>query len=62
MEIKKNKISNFFMEVFLLLFLLLPDPFRGMQAWLKTMKPQAPGYSPGPGRESRQSATGAKSL
>ena len=25
----------------------LPDPFRGMMAWRKTMEPQMPGNSPG---------------
>ena len=28
--------------------LLLPDPFRGMGAWRKTMEPQKPQNSPGP--------------
>ena len=27
----------------------LPDPFRGMGAWRKTMEPQKPGNSPGSG-------------
>ena len=31
------------------LLLLLPDPFRGMRAWKKTMEPQKPGNSPWPG-------------
>ena len=31
------------------LLLLLPDPFRGMRAWRKTMEPQKPGNSPSPG-------------
>ena len=35
----------------LLLLLLLPDPFRGMGAWQKTMEPQKPGNFPGPGPE-----------
>ena len=29
--------------------MLLPDPFRGMGAWRKTMQSQKPGNSPGPG-------------
>ena len=29
----------------------LPDPFRGMGAWRKTMEPQKPGNSPGSGPE-----------
>ena len=29
--------------------LLLPDPFRGMEAWQKTMEPQKPVNSPGLG-------------
>ena len=29
----------------------LPDPFRGMRAWRKTMEPQKPGNSPGSGPE-----------
>ena len=29
----------------------LPDPFRGMGAWQKTMEPQKPGNSPGSGPE-----------
>ena len=29
----------------------LPDPFRGMGAWRKTMEPQNPGNSPGSGPE-----------
>ena len=29
----------------------LPDPFRGMEAWRKTMEPQKPGNSPGSGPE-----------
>ena len=44
----------------------LPDPFRGMGAWRKTMEPQKPGNSPGSGpevekRQSRQRVSGAKS-
>ena len=35
--------------VFMLLLLFLHDPFRGMGAWRKTMEPQKPGNSPGPG-------------
>ena len=35
----------------MLLFLLLPDPFRGMGAWRKAMEPQKPGNSPGSGPE-----------
>ena len=31
------------------LLLVLPDPFRGMGARRKTMKPQKPGNSSGPG-------------
>ena len=31
--------------------LLLPDPFRGMRAWRKTMEPQKPSNSPRPGPE-----------
>ena len=31
--------------------LLLPDPFREMGAWRKTMEPQRPGSYPGPGPE-----------
>ena len=31
--------------------LLLPNPFRGMGAWRRTMEPQKPGNSPGPGPE-----------
>ena len=31
------------------LLLLLPNPFRGMEAWQKTMEPQNPGNSPGLG-------------
>ena len=34
-----------FSERLLLLLLLLPDPFRGMGAWRKTMEPQKPGNS-----------------
>ena len=33
----------------MLWLLLLPDPFRGMKAWWKTMEPQKPGNFPGPG-------------
>ena len=33
------------------LLMFLPDPFRGMRAWRKTMEPQKPGNCPGPGRE-----------
>ena len=33
------------------LLLLFPDPFRGTGAWRKTMEPQKPGNSPGPGPE-----------
>ena len=33
------------------LLLLLPNPFRAMGAWRKTMEPQKPGNSPGPGPE-----------
>ena len=33
------------------LLLLLPDPFREMRALRKTMKPQKPGNSTGPGTE-----------
>ena len=29
----------------------LPDPFRGMEAWRKTMEPQKPDNSPGSGPE-----------
>ena len=29
----------------------LPDPFRGMGAWQKTMEPQKPSNSPGSGPE-----------
>ena len=29
----------------------LPDPFRGMGAWRKTIEPQKPGNSPGSGPE-----------
>ena len=42
----------------------LPDPFRGMGAWRKTMEPQKPGNSTGSGPEvieSRQRVSGAKS-
>ena len=35
----------------MLLLLLLPDPFRGMGAWPKTMQPQMPGNSTGHGPE-----------
>ena len=47
------------------LILLLPDPFRGMGPWRKTIEPQKPGNSPGPGpevvkRQSRQRASGVK--
>ena len=35
----------------LLLLLLLPDPFRGMGAWRKTIEPQKLGNSPGSGPE-----------
>ena len=31
------------------MLLLIPDPFRGMGAWQKIIKPQKPGNSPGPG-------------
>ena len=48
------------------MLLLLPDPFREMRAQRKTMEPQKPGNSPGPGpevveRQSRQRVNGAKS-
>ena len=33
------------------LLLLLPDPFQWMGTWQKTMEPQKPGNSPGPGPE-----------
>ena len=33
------------------LLLLLPDAFRGMGAWRRTMEPQKPGNSAGPGPE-----------
>ena len=38
-------------DLLLLLLFLLPDPFRGMGAWRKTMEPQKPGNSPRPGPE-----------
>ena len=38
-------------DVSLSLFVLLPDPFRGMEEWRKTMETQKPGNSPGPGPE-----------
>ena len=38
-------------DIVLLLLLLLPNPFRGTRAWRKTMEPQKPGNSPGPGPE-----------
>ena len=31
--------------------MLLPDPFRGMGTWWKTMEPQKPNNSPRPGPE-----------
>ena len=34
-----------------MLLLLLPNPFRGMRAWWKTMEPQKSGNSPWPGPE-----------
>ena len=37
--------------VVVMLLLLLPDPFRGMEAWRMTMEPQKPGNSPGSGPE-----------
>ena len=37
-----------------LLLLLLPGPLEGLGAWQKTMKPQKPGNSPGPGLEVAQ--------
>ena len=33
------------------MFLLLSDPFQGVGAWRKTMEPQKPANSPGPGSE-----------
>ena len=42
------------------LLLLLADPFQGMVAWRKTMKPQKPGISPGPGPEVVDRQTVAK--
>ena len=47
-------LSQIFVEFYvvfllaMLLLLLLPDPFRGMGAWRKTMEPQKPGNPPGP--------------
>ena len=38
-------------ENFSIFLLLLPDLFRGMEAWWKTMEPQNLGNSPGPGSE-----------
>ena len=35
----------------LMLCCCLPDAFRGMGAWWKTMEPQKPGNSPGSGPE-----------
>ena len=40
-----------FLCIYCKALLLLPDPFRGMGACRKTMKPQKPGNSPGPGSE-----------
>ena len=42
------------------MFLLLPAPFRGMGAWQKTMQPQKPGNSPGPGLEAVKTQRVAK--
>ena len=47
-------------------WLLLSSPFLEMEAWRRTMEPQKPGNSPGPGKgrretESRQRVSGAKS-
>ena len=54
MELYHNKWS----------MLLLKDLFQGMGAWRKTMEPQKPGNSPGPGPEveSRKRASEAKGL
>ena len=38
----------------------LPDPFRGMGAWRKTMEPQKPGNSPRPGPEIKKRQRVAK--
>ena len=40
--------------VSVLLLSLLPDPFRGMEAWRKIMEPQKPGSSPEPEPEVEQ--------
>ena len=49
-----------------LLLLLLPDPFQGMEAWRRTMEPHKPGNSPGSGpevveKQSHHRASGVKS-
>ena len=49
---KRQKINQIeWLAVLLLFLLLLPDPFRGMGAWRKTMEPQKPGNSPRHGPE-----------
>ena len=46
------------------MLLLLPDSFRGMAAWRKTMEPQKLGNSPGSGPEviEGQRVSGAESV
>ena len=34
---------------YIFMLLLLPEPFQGMEPWQKTMEPQRPDNSPGPG-------------
>ena len=43
--------SDSIAAVSIMLWLLLPDPFREMGTWRKTMESQKPGNSPGPGPE-----------
>ena len=49
-DLKSNLVKKFcpFPDVGEML-LLLPDPFRRMGAWRKTMEPQKPSNSQGPG-------------
>ena len=51
MRIFRIKALNIKIATYDFLLLLLPDPFRGMGAWWKTMEPQNSGNSPGPGPE-----------
>ena len=60
MQKQDGKISSFQPPASKLRLLLLPDPFREMGIWQKTMETQKPGNSPGPGPEVVQKQRVAK--